>query len=187
MSRTCPGFGKMKKEDLHWAFLFVSFWLVLFDDLKNAILIFLNHVLMKFCMRWIWIFWKTFKIKKNLKNRSKFLTKSKQITRTSNVLRERHARNCVFVLVLVRVFQFELKENGLFFFWCYFKHGLTTFTLFLQAQYKLIKTQENAHDDAIWSVSWKANKEADTEFIVTGSLDDTAKAWKWYESDACCF
>jgi len=37
-----------------------------------------------------------------------------------------------------------------------------------------------AHDDSIWSCAWGAQHEKDgTENIVTGSVDDTVKIWKW--------
>lgn len=36
-----------------------------------------------------------------------------------------------------------------------------------------------AHDDAIWSVAWGTNKKENTETVVTGSLDDLVKVWKW--------
>lgn len=40
--------------------------------------------------------------------------------------------------------------------------------------------QDNAHDDAIWSVSWAKGETDQIDHIVTGSLDDTVKAWKWF-------
>lgn len=36
-----------------------------------------------------------------------------------------------------------------------------------------------AHDDAIWSVAWETNKKENIETVVTGSLDDLVKVWKW--------
>ncbi|XP_030785805.1 WD repeat-containing protein 61 isoform X1 [Rhinopithecus roxellana] len=36
-----------------------------------------------------------------------------------------------------------------------------------------------AHDDAIWSVAWGTNKKENSETVVTGSLDDLVKVWKW--------
>uniref|UniRef100_A0A8C0DCQ5 Superkiller complex protein 8 n=1 Tax=Balaenoptera musculus TaxID=9771 RepID=A0A8C0DCQ5_BALMU len=36
-----------------------------------------------------------------------------------------------------------------------------------------------AHDDAIWSVAWGTNKKESSETVVTGSLDDLVKVWKW--------
>lgn len=36
-----------------------------------------------------------------------------------------------------------------------------------------------AHDDAIWSVAWETNKKENVETVVTGSLDDLVKVWKW--------
>lgn len=46
--------------------------------------------------------------------------------------------------------------------------------------YSLIAKQEQAHDDSIWSCAWGAVNEKDgTENIITGSVDDTVKIWKW--------
>uniref|UniRef100_A0A8C0I177 Superkiller complex protein 8 n=1 Tax=Balaenoptera musculus TaxID=9771 RepID=A0A8C0I177_BALMU len=36
-----------------------------------------------------------------------------------------------------------------------------------------------SHDDAIWSVAWGTNKKESSETVVTGSLDDLVKVWKW--------
>jgi len=37
-----------------------------------------------------------------------------------------------------------------------------------------------AHDDSIWSCTWGPTHERDgTENVVTGSVDDTVKIWKW--------
>ncbi|KAG8516432.1 WD repeat-containing protein 61 [Galemys pyrenaicus] len=36
-----------------------------------------------------------------------------------------------------------------------------------------------AHDDAIWSVAWGASRKESAETVVTGSLDDLVKVWKW--------
>ncbi|KAH9422667.1 WD repeat-containing protein 61 [Dermatophagoides pteronyssinus] len=49
--------------------------------------------------------------------------------------------------------------------------------------FKLIHTQENAHDDSIWSISWGKSETDNVEHIVTGSLDDTVKAWKIDQDD----
>jgi WD repeat-containing protein 61 len=38
--------------------------------------------------------------------------------------------------------------------------------------YSVLKQQEHAHDDAIWTVSW-----ASSNTMITGSLDTTAKVW----------
>lgn len=38
--------------------------------------------------------------------------------------------------------------------------------------YSLLKRQEHAHDDAIWTVCWASHNT-----LVTGSLDTTAKVW----------
>lgn len=36
-----------------------------------------------------------------------------------------------------------------------------------------------AHEDSIWSCSWGRSDKDGTENIVTGSVDDTVKVWKW--------
>ena len=38
-----------------------------------------------------------------------------------------------------------------------------------------------AHDDSIWSCAWGRNDRdaLGAEVIVTGSVDDTVKVWKW--------
>uniref|UniRef100_A0A8C0L1Z1 Superkiller complex protein 8 n=1 Tax=Canis lupus dingo TaxID=286419 RepID=A0A8C0L1Z1_CANLU len=46
-------------------------------------------------------------------------------------------------------------------------------------QYSILFKQEQAHDDAIWSVAWGTNKKENSETVVTGSLDDLVKVWKW--------
>ncbi|XP_041511660.1 WD repeat-containing protein 61-like [Microtus oregoni] len=48
-------------------------------------------------------------------------------------------------------------------------------------QYSILFKQEQAHDDAVWSVAWGTNKKENTETVVTGSLDDLLKVWKWRE------
>ncbi|XP_054162700.1 SKI8 subunit of superkiller complex protein-like [Oppia nitens] len=45
--------------------------------------------------------------------------------------------------------------------------------------YEILHRQEAAHDDGIWSVGWARGVSDGIEHIVTGSLDDTVKAWKW--------
>jgi WD repeat-containing protein 61 len=46
--------------------------------------------------------------------------------------------------------------------------------------YSLASKQEQAHEDSIWSCAWGARSEKDgTENIVTGSVDDIVKIWKW--------
>ncbi|KAF4017903.1 hypothetical protein G4228_009476 [Cervus hanglu yarkandensis] len=45
--------------------------------------------------------------------------------------------------------------------------------------YSILFKQEQAHDDAIWSVAWGSNKKENSETVVTGSLDDLVKVWKW--------
>ena len=36
-----------------------------------------------------------------------------------------------------------------------------------------------AHDDSIWSCAWGRNENDGVESIVTGSVDDVVKIWKW--------
>lgn len=36
-----------------------------------------------------------------------------------------------------------------------------------------------AHDDAIWTAAWGKSEADGTETIITGSLDDMVKVWKW--------
>ncbi|PAA46908.1 hypothetical protein BOX15_Mlig019646g1, partial [Macrostomum lignano] len=45
------------------------------------------------------------------------------------------------------------------------------------AMYSVKYRQENAHDESIWSVAWA--KPDRTDFLVTGSLDDRVKVWRW--------
>lgn len=40
----------------------------------------------------------------------------------------------------------------------------------------------SAHDDAIWTAAWGKSEADGTETIVTGSLDDMVKVWKWWVS-----
>jgi len=44
----------------------------------------------------------------------------------------------------------------------------------------VIYKQEQAHEDSIWSCAWRKNQNNGTDNIVTGSVDDTAKLWRWY-------
>ena len=37
----------------------------------------------------------------------------------------------------------------------------------------------SAHDDAIWTAAWGKSEADGSETIVTGSLDDMVKVWKW--------
>ncbi|XDA74061.1 hypothetical protein R6Z07F_004279 [Ovis aries] len=46
-------------------------------------------------------------------------------------------------------------------------------------QYSILFKQEQAHDDAIWSGAWGSNKKENSETVVTASLDDLVKVWKW--------
>lgn len=36
-----------------------------------------------------------------------------------------------------------------------------------------------AHEDAIWTAAWGKSEKDGSETIITGSLDDTVKVWKW--------
>ncbi|KAI1904052.1 hypothetical protein AGOR_G00001710 [Albula goreensis] len=51
----------------------------------------------------------------------------------------------------------------------------------MSTQYSILFKQEHAHDDAIWTTAWGQNEKDRTETIITGSLDDTVKVWKWSE------
>lgn len=46
-------------------------------------------------------------------------------------------------------------------------------------QYSIIYKQEQAHDDSIWSCVWRKNQSTGTDNVVTGSVDDTVKLWRW--------
>lgn len=44
----------------------------------------------------------------------------------------------------------------------------------------MLHQQTAAHEDAIWSVAWsRGGDEESRSRIVSGSLDDTVKAWLW--------
>ncbi|KAF6026621.1 WDR61 [Bugula neritina] len=45
--------------------------------------------------------------------------------------------------------------------------------------FSVIYKQEQAHEDSIWSCAWRKNQNNGTDNIVTGSVDDTAKLWRW--------
>ncbi|XP_075569872.1 superkiller complex protein 8 isoform X1 [Pelecanus crispus] len=49
----------------------------------------------------------------------------------------------------------------------------------MTTQYGILFKQEQAHDDAIWSVAWGKNKKDGSETVISGSLDDLVKVWKW--------
>ena len=49
--------------------------------------------------------------------------------------------------------------------------------------YQAIFKQEHAHEDGIWSCAWKKNEATGNDVIVTGSVDDTVKVWKWVEEE----
>ncbi|RWS16827.1 WD repeat-containing protein 61-like protein [Dinothrombium tinctorium] len=46
--------------------------------------------------------------------------------------------------------------------------------------YSVLFKEEQAHDDGIWSVAWVKGKVDEMNHIVTGSIDDTVKAWQWF-------
>ncbi|KAM8977522.1 superkiller complex protein 8 [Pelodytes ibericus] len=50
---------------------------------------------------------------------------------------------------------------------------------FRRLQYSILFKQEQAHDDAIWSVGWGKNVNDGSEMVISGSLDDLVKVWKW--------
>ncbi len=43
-----------------------------------------------------------------------------------------------------------------------------------------------AHDDSIWSCAWGKSERDGQEHIITGSVDDTVRLWRWYV-DVICF
>lgn len=45
--------------------------------------------------------------------------------------------------------------------------------------FEVIHKEEFAHDNSIWSLDVGKGPQEDTVQIVTGSLDDTVKAWHW--------
>ncbi|ROL52810.1 WD repeat-containing protein 61, partial [Anabarilius grahami] len=45
--------------------------------------------------------------------------------------------------------------------------------------YSILFKQEHAHEDAIWTAAWGRSEKDGSETIVTGSLDDLVKVWKW--------
>ncbi|MCI4382084.1 hypothetical protein PGIGA_G00259510 [Pangasianodon gigas] len=49
----------------------------------------------------------------------------------------------------------------------------------MSTQYSILFKQEHAHDDAIWTAAWGKSAKDGSETIVTGSLDDMVKVWKW--------
>jgi len=49
------------------------------------------------------------------------------------------------------------------------------------SRFSLIHKEEQAHDNSVWSLA-VGKGEKDTDCIVTGSLDDTVKAWQWFVS-----
>uniref|UniRef100_A0AAA9T068 Superkiller complex protein 8 n=1 Tax=Bos taurus TaxID=9913 RepID=A0AAA9T068_BOVIN len=53
------------------------------------------------------------------------------------------------------------------------------FTCYICIRIPGLQTHQYAHDDAIWSVAWGSNKKENSETVVTGSLDDLVKVWKW--------
>ena len=49
--------------------------------------------------------------------------------------------------------------------------------------YQAIFKQEHGHEDGIWSCAWRKNEATGNDVIVTGSVDDTVKVWKWVEEE----
>ncbi|KAI4826052.1 hypothetical protein KUCAC02_021707 [Chaenocephalus aceratus] len=49
----------------------------------------------------------------------------------------------------------------------------------MTTQYSILFKQEHAHDDAIWTAAWGKSEADGSDTIVTGSLDDMVKVWKW--------
>uniref|UniRef100_A0A1A8C984 Superkiller complex protein 8 n=1 Tax=Nothobranchius kadleci TaxID=1051664 RepID=A0A1A8C984_NOTKA len=49
----------------------------------------------------------------------------------------------------------------------------------MSTQYSILFKQEHAHDDAIWTAAWGKSEADGSETIITGSLDDMVKVWKW--------
>jgi len=56
--------------------------------------------------------------------------------------------------------------------------------------YSLLQKQESAHEDSIWSCAWGRKKGSESEgfgdgtredvdYIITGSVDDMVKVWRW--------
>jgi len=49
----------------------------------------------------------------------------------------------------------------------------------LAIEYSVIHREEQAHDNGIWSVAVSKGPAENCDQIVTGSVDDTVKAWQW--------
>ncbi|KAK2495370.1 hypothetical protein MC885_016618 [Smutsia gigantea] len=62
---------------------------------------------------------------------------------------------------------------------CRRRKGQRPYVASFPALDSILFKQEQAHDDAIWSVAWGTNKKENSETVVTGSLDDLVKVWKW--------
>ena len=37
-----------------------------------------------------------------------------------------------------------------------------------------------AHEDGIWACDWSRSEKDTSDYIVTGSVDDMVKLWKWF-------
>uniref|UniRef100_H3AS02 Superkiller complex protein 8 n=1 Tax=Latimeria chalumnae TaxID=7897 RepID=H3AS02_LATCH len=49
----------------------------------------------------------------------------------------------------------------------------------MSTQYNILFKQEQAHDEAIWTVAWGMSDNGFRTIFLTGSLDDLVKVWKW--------
>ncbi|KAA3671149.1 WD repeat-containing protein 61, partial [Paragonimus westermani] len=38
---------------------------------------------------------------------------------------------------------------------------------------------EKAHEDGIWCCAWGRSENGDVDYVMTGSLDNGLKVWKW--------
>ena len=36
-----------------------------------------------------------------------------------------------------------------------------------------------AHDDSLWTCAWGRSEKDGTDYIMTGSIDDKVKVWRW--------
>lgn len=37
----------------------------------------------------------------------------------------------------------------------------------------------SAHEDGIWSCAWSKSENDGNEYLVTGSVDDSVRIWRW--------
>ena len=51
--------------------------------------------------------------------------------------------------------------------------------LFFKSWDLIIVIDFTAHEDSIWSVAWAKSEKDGVENVVTGSIDDNVKVWKW--------